>query len=465
MSGGTHDSDSVEVVAAPGLLPRFWDRQAVFVANLLALFFGNEEQTRQLAEEIGEVDSYGGRLIPVLDLIYAGSDSNLLLLEREPDAALCRYFEETAGLSLPDRLILSHEDYLEIGRALAEDRPCESPAIEALASHPAEWIDGYVTDDTLAELAKRAGKRTISSPEGSRGGNNKRELHRHLEREGLPVVLTETAASPEEIGGCLGRLSEAGFEAGVIKSALGASGIGMVKVESLEASQAAGETVPEHFFYEGECLVQGWLEPGTFGVVDMRSPSVQVFLDDERVTLFDITEQILTRASVHEGNESPPPYLAERSDLKRELLRQADVASRWLHAQGYRGTGSVDFLAVEFDDGRTEVFVCEINARVTGATYPSVLARHFMPEGAWLLRNLRFEQPLMGEALLEMLERSGDLFVPGQSETGVAPVNFNFGEDGLVHKGQFLCLAHSSAGSHVLLGLAELDLPCQPDRD
>ena len=105
------------------------------------------------------------------------------------------------------------------------------------------------------------------------------------------------------------------------------------------------------------------------------------------------------------------------------------------------------------------------SSRVTGATYPSVLARHFMPEGAWLLRNLRFREPLEGEELLRRLDQSGDLFVPGQSEAGVMPVNFNFGRDGLVHKGQFLCLAHSSAGSHVLLGLAELDLPCEPDRD
>ncbi|MCB1232217.1 MAG: hypothetical protein KDN19_18265 [Verrucomicrobiae bacterium] len=459
------NNGDVPVVVAPGRLPAFWDQRAIFVANLLGLFFGNEEETRMLADEVGEVESYGGRMIPILDLLYGGSGSNLLVLEREPDASLCRYFEEVAGLSLPDRVILPHRDYVAMGEALANGVEAEHEIIEALASHGAPWLDGYVTDETLAALAGQVGKTTVSSFEGSHGGNNKRELHRFLESAGLPVVTTELAADKGEVAAALERLAKAGFSAGVIKAAIGASGIGLIKVPSLADCRAIVEDLPEHFFFEGACLVQGWLQPGEMGVTAIRSPSVQVFLDEKSVVLYDLTEQILSQSSVHEGNEAPPPYLPNRPALEPELMRQAGEAGRWLHRQGYRGTGSVDFLVVDYENGSTEVFVCEINARVTGATYPSVLARRFMPEGAWLLRNLRFDQPLTGEALLAMLRRSGDLFVPGESEVGVLPVNFNFGPDGLIHKGQFLCLAHSPAGSHVLLELAELDLPCQPDRD
>ncbi len=459
------DRREVEVVSAPGRLPKFWDRRAVFVANLLGLFFGNEEETRMLAEEVGEVDSYGGRLIPIIDLLFGGPGENLLVLEREPDADLCRYFEDTAGLSLPECLILPHRDYRELGHSLSAGRDPEHPLLERLAAHAAGWLDGYVTDTTLSALAEWAGKRTISTVTGSHTGNNKRELHRFLESAGLPTVATELVESPSGLGPALARLAAAGFSSGVVKSAIGASGIGLIKVPDLGNREAGVRAVPDHFFFEGPCLVQGWLKPGEFGVTKVRSPSAQFFLDEDTVTLFDLTEQILSQSSVHEGNESPPPYLADRGGLRDELLRQAGIAGTWLHARGYRGTGSVDFLVAEKADGESEVYVCEINARVTGATYPSVLARRFMPEGAWLLRNLRFDQPLTGAALLERLHRSGDLFVPGKSEVGVLPVNFNFGADGLVHKGQFLCLAHSPAGSHVLLELAELDLPCVPDRD
>ncbi len=453
----------VETIAEPGRLPAFPERNAVFVANLLGLFFGNDEQTRMLAEEVGELDSYGGRLIPIVDLMFPGPDSNLLVLEREPDPALCRYFENTAELSLPEQFVLSHEDYVRIGQALTGGKAVEHEIISVLESHAASIVQGYVTDSTLSSLAKSTGKRTVSSAEGSHQGNNKRELHLHLEACGLPVVATEMAESPGEVPGCLKRLRLAGFSAGVVKSAIGASGIGLIKIESLEDPEIP--TVPNHFFFEGPCLVQGWLKPGEFGVTGIKSPSVQLFLDDDSVTLFDITEQILSRASVHEGNEAPPFYLSDRPDLRIELLRQSEAAAHWLHRQGYRGTGSVDFLIVDREDGSATTYVCEINARVTGATYPSLLARHFIPDGAWLMRNLRFEKPLTGEALLQILRDSGDLFVPGETEAGVLPINFNFGSDGLVHKGQFLCLAHSTAGSHVLLELAELDLPCAPDRD
>lgn len=452
----------IQIIETPGRLPPFWDRSAVFVANLLGLFFGNESETQSLADEVGEVDSYGGRLIPIIDLLFQGKE-NLLVLERAPEADLCGYFQETLGLSLPDIEILPHRDYQEIGRNLHAGETIPHSLAALLTDHAAGWVDGYVTDATLAALADQLGKKTITTQKGSRLGNNKRLLHEFLEAAGLPVVMTEIAISHGDLEPCLARLEKAGFSSGVIKAPIGASGIGMLKVDSLTERARYAAEVPEHYFFEGPCLVQGWLKPGEFGVREIYSPSVQLFLDDESVSLYDMTEQILSGDSIHQGNEAPPPYLPMKKGLRTELLRQAGVAGHWLHQQGYRGTASADFLVVDYED-RLEVYVCELNARVTGATYPSMLARHFIPDGAWLLRNIRFAEPMPGGKLLEMIEKTGNLYRPGAS-AGILPVNFNFGKDELVHKGQFLCLANSSAGSHVLLGLAEFGLPCELDRD
>jgi hypothetical protein len=83
--------------------------------------------------------------------------------------------------------------------------------------------------------------------------------------------------------------------------------------------------------------------------------------------------------------------------------------------------------------------VCEINARITGATYPSVIARNFLPHDAWLMRNVRFARPLRDTSLLKMLDQAGYLYYPDMQE-GVLPINFNLDENGGVQKGQFLCL-------------------------
>ena len=430
------------------------------MANLLALFFGNEEETKMLADQVGELDSYGGRLVPIFNLLF-GNNDNLLVLESDPNPSLLDYFQDLLGLSLPRIEILRHSDYLKIAGHESE-RPRQF--LDRMSRHPARWIDGYVTDDVLTAFANETGKQTVSSPQGSRAGNNKLRLHQYLEEQGLPVVRTEIAHRPEELRTCVQRLLNSGFTSGVVKSPIGASGIGLQKIDSLSDCDAILKDLPNYFFFEGPCLVQGWLIEGEHGVSKIRSPSVQLFLDDDSVAQYDLTEQILSQSSVHEGNESPPPYLDESPGLKEELLRQGGIAGAWLHEQGYRGTASADFLVVDYED-HAEVYICEINARVTGATYPSLLARHFMPDGAWLLRNLRFAEPLPGDELLGALQQSGDLFIPGQSEHGIVPVNFNHGPDGLVHKGQFLCLAHSSAGSHFLLSIAEIDLPCAPDRD
>jgi len=442
----------VRIISRPGQLPEFWDRHAVFFANLLALFFGNEAETKSLAQEVGEIDSYGGRLIPILNLIFQ-KENSLLVLERAPDEHLCRYFRDGLGLKLPELIILSHPEYEEIGRTLVNGEGCH-PFLDQMKNHPSHWVDGYVTDQTLALIALALGKETVATSEGSQRGNNKYFLHQHLCANGLPVVETETAENAADVNEIIARFRGAGYSHAVIKSQIGASGIGMIKVDTSDEVD-----VPDHFFFEGPVLVQVWLKAGEKSVTQMRSPSVQMFLNEESVSLYDVTEQILSDESIHEGNESPPTYLAEHPEIGEELLRQAGIAGSWLHETGYRGTASTDFLLVDREgQDDPEVYVCEINARVTGATYPSVLARHLQKGGAWLLRNLRLSEPQSGDVLLEMLDRPGHLYMPGM-KSGIVPINFNFGEDGKVHKGQFLCLADTAERCHELLDLAEEDLP------
>jgi len=103
-----------------------------------------------------------------------------------------------------------------------------------------------------------------------------------------------------------------------------------------------------------------------------------------------------------------------------------------------------------------------VNARLTGATYPSMLARHFLPRGAWLMRNLMLKEATSGRAVLRYLEEHGDLFHPGM-ERGVIPENFILNEHGRVEKGQFLCIGSSTAECHELLLRTERDLPIDWD--
>lgn len=440
-----------------GGLPPFWQRNVVFFANLLALFFGNEAETESLADEVGEIDSYGGRLIPILNTLFQGQD-NLLVLEREPDAALCGYFRDELALSLPDLRTMSHREYAQIGERLAAgDHPSVRVLLAGPADHGAEWVDGFVTDPTLARIAERLGKRTVSTFDGSWRGNNKLLLHEYIVAQGLPHVDTILASNEHEVRDAARELARRGFKAAALKSQIGASGIGIAKLEGID-QELSPDAITDDYFFEGPCMVQGWLAPGVHGVTQMRSPSVQLFLDESSVHLYDMTEQILSQESVHEGNVSPPPYVADWPGLRSEILSQAGEVGRWLYEQGYRGTASADFLIAEREDQqRPDVYVCEINARVTGATYPSVLARKFTPSGAWLMRNIRLSHPMAGDELLHHFRAPGHLYQPGRVK-GVLPINFNFGADGLIHKGQFLCLAPTSDECHDLLDLARGNL-------
>ena len=99
--------------------------------------------------------------------------------------------------------------------------------------------------------------------------------------------------------------------------------------------------------------------------------------------------------------------------------------------------------------------ICELNARVTGASYPSLLARHFLPDGAWLMRNLDVPSPVEADRIFGDLADSGMLYQPG-SPAGVLPINLNTTPRGLVTKGQFLTLGpdHESLQSTMNLVLS-----------
>lgn len=443
-------------------MPRFWRHDVMFFANLLGMFPGNARKLLELKETVGEVDSYGGRLVPVLSLLYGG-EHNTLILEHRPAQALCRYFADTLGLRLPRLELLPHEDYEEFGRRWHQggrDEAERLPWLAALRKDPARQVDGYVTDETLEEIAHSLHKPLAMNPQSWWKANNKLLLHRFLQSAGLPVIATEIVNCAAGVPGALRSLARQGFRSAVLKSQIGASGVGMKKLPGLasRSQELALEDVPDHFFLEGEIMVQGWLEPGYGRIQRTQSPSVQFFVDGTRTELYDVTEQILSGESVHQGNLAPPPYLARWPGLREELLRQAGAVSQWLVEVGFRGTGSVDFLVAErAGDVSPAVFVCEANARVTGATYPSVLARRFAPRGAWLMRNLRLSHPLPEDAVLARLQRQQHLFEPHR-DRGVLPVNVNFGEDELVHKGQFLCLAPTARECFDCLESAQRDL-------
>ncbi len=439
-----------------GALPPFPPRRAAFVANLLSLFYGNREETELLREKVGQIESYGGRLIPILNLLFPGGTPDLVL-EKAPEETLNHYLQDELGLSLPNIVTLEHDDYLAIVRRLRAGKPLEELAAipERLATHQLDCLHGYVTDPDLSILAEYCSAATLSTEEGSRKGNNKWLLHDHLEKEGLPVFDTVMVDSPDAVPTALRQLRDQGYARAVLKSQVGASGIGIHAMDT----HGSVDPVPDLFFFEGPCMLQGWLAPGHGNISAVYSPSVQLYLEATLgVFLYDLTEQILDEASIHEGNVAPPPHFIDRPAMQETLYEQAAVAGRWLHDQGYRGTASVDFLVTETTDGSMQAYVCEINARVTGATYPAVLARHFQPKGAWLMRNLRFRQPQAAQSLLSLLDDHGHLFRPGMP-AGILPINLNADPSGRIVKGQFLCLAATIPECERYLHLGEEDLP------
>jgi hypothetical protein len=450
------------VKIALGKLPTFWERNVLFFCNLQSVFFDNEEAADELTRQIYGSQSYGGRMVSILNLVFKGGP-NKILLESGPESSLLDYLSGELQLSLPAFEVLDHRAYQDLYAKLnLKDPAAIDASAEDLKNHPARWVDGYVTDRVLVKVADKLKKRTITTYEGSHKGNNKYLLYLHQLEQDLPTFETCIASSADELPMCIQSLRQLGYRKAVVKAPIGASGYGMIIIST---SSFTPQSVPQYLFHEGPCMVQGWLDQKVSGIERIGSPSVQMFLNRDTVFLFDWTEQILSDQSVHEGNLSPPPYVAQYPKLEDELFRQAVIAGEWLHTQGYRGTASVDFLVIA-RKRKLEVILCEINARVTGATYPAILARYFNSSGCWNMRNIQFRKALDGSQLLSVMDDAAVLYRPGD-ERGIIPFNFNTDSEGKVTKGQFLCLADIAEECGALLDRAWVELPVEwgYDRD
>ncbi|MFC1523642.1 hypothetical protein ACFL6N_02505 [Thermodesulfobacteriota bacterium] len=455
MKRTNYSTNSSGVTVGFGKSPRLWDKSVIFFANIDCIFFGDSEKTRAIIDNVAGFHGYGNRLIPVLGLLFRGND-NVLMVQEAPNKALLVFYSQVLGLKLPEIKVV------EMPPECVPGRIGYHPGLkEYILDHPADTMDGFVTDPDMEVVAANLGKELINSHQACKDANDKLLLNRFLKSAGLPRFDGGEAEFGKELHQRLDQLRAMGYQQAVVRASLGASGFGMHIIRLDET----GAPFPHHLFPEGRVLVQGWIEEGVRGISRVSSPSVQFFCGDNGVQVFDLTDQLLSGRGVHEGNVSPPLSFSPDGMLQEELLRQTRLVTRWVADTGYRGTGSIDFLISTRAD-QTRIHVCEVNARVTGATYPSLLALHFNPQGAWLMRNILFEPCMSGEEMFSYFERKAILFKPGE-EQGIIPLNIITDQNGMIEKSQLLFLSSTSEQAWDLMTDFPSLLPveCVYDRD
>nr|NIP95916.1 hypothetical protein [Akkermansiaceae bacterium] len=93
-------STELTVLTRPGTVPPARPGNVAYFANLSCLFFDNDELTEELRQRVSTLSSYGGRLLPIICLLWSG-DRNLLVMERLPLDLIQQYFRRDLRLKLP----------------------------------------------------------------------------------------------------------------------------------------------------------------------------------------------------------------------------------------------------------------------------------------------------------------------------------------------------------------------------
>lgn len=153
----------------------------------------------------------------------------------------------------------------------------------------------------------------------------------------------------------------------VVKGARGSSGVAIAVIdEKAENAQKLLFAMMERM-KNTTYLVEVMLEIVT-------SPNILVYIEPltGEMSCVSVTDQILSRDLVHEGNIYP-----SQSKTLAAMLDSAWRIARWLRARGYCGFVGFDFGEyVHQETRRLEHFLAEVNPRMNAAAYPKFLMEY-----------------------------------------------------------------------------------------
>src|SRR5688572_29392539 len=86
----------------------------------------------------------------ILDLLFH-ERPNLMLLEVPPEPSLVKYLLSEIGLSMPQYDTIDLSGYERLASATDLKTAAKTPLFQKLREHPAEWVDGFVTDTKLVK--------------------------------------------------------------------------------------------------------------------------------------------------------------------------------------------------------------------------------------------------------------------------------------------------------------------------
>jgi len=253
---------AIDIVSDHRRMPPLHRGGALYLGNLYAIFYGDGSRTRELMGRVSGFFGYGGRLLPIVDLLYP-QGPNLLLLEQIPDPPLLDLLGGHLALSLPRFEVIEPEQASTFEQGLAS-RPDLLPQA---GIQPGFWIDGFVADAELERLGHHFGLRPATTCIASRHANDKSRLRLFLESQGLPRFDGGLVHNLEDVARMGIQLRGMGYRRAALRAAIGASGFGFWPVD-LEGGDPLPD--PPHLFEHGPAQLEGRLAPGS--TASMRSP-------------------------------------------------------------------------------------------------------------------------------------------------------------------------------------------------
>lgn len=256
-----------------------------------------------------------------------------------------------------------------------------------------------------------------------RNANMKHVIRARAEAKGVPVTPAElvrtqhSAADSAELTAAIERTRGVTGRV-VVKGSFGASGSSTFVVETeADIAGCVGAVTRRH---DNDVYI---VEP-LYDIV--CSPSIVMWIDSGGggVSCVSVNDQCIDRRLVFAGSTYPSV-----ASLLPGMIEAASVITRTLEEEGFSGAAGFDFC--EYDDpvtGTRSFFLSELNARINGGMYATVLmerlnraqAQRSMPSVSALRSTAVFTSPTTFAAVRD---RCGELMFNPLTGAGVVPFN------------------------------------------
>ena len=397
-----------------------------FLGNSKILYLNDRHEEEDTHKE-DRRKLYDKRIFPLLE------KDDFTIFAEKIDSFLWDYYRSLDLAKIKPKNIFYADSYLKYP-SLTKAVLADKNLIQRLKQEKFHFLMPYIESYDMGKLAGEIGAFLFRSADFTDWINNKSNYRKVLRELKLPLI-PGYQTNLEKAKRHFKELKKRGFKKVVLKKERSVSGFSVFVTEKEEDFD---QCLKDNLSEQKSFVLEGFIE-------DVRySPNFQYFITENNVEFIVATDQILEKDRVSYSGNLYPSFLIKKPAVLKTINEMSEKICGYLQTKRCFGLAGIDYIVTK----QGKVYSTEVNARINGSTFPSLIIEKLFGEDAnihWLFKTFHFK-PVSFENLFNKFK----YFIKKRGDFGVLPIGVDLLES--MGEGQFMIISRSSKELYDLCG-------------